>query len=191
MLRSSAVAREKVGGLLASSQLLLALTVTAWRNQMSPTSSTIKYILALVMGLAVMISGCTSLQPNQGVQIKLDEPPTAEKATKRTLKLVVPSWTFKWSCAVFDCQSTFNGYAQLIDASNGTVMTWNTIETWSQDDCGANPGDNRWYKKVSNTTDAPFGFGTKDGKSHHASVYFKFYGNEGVWTASTRSQSCG
>ena len=144
----------------------------------------------------LLVAACSSTQPTKSIEavkegkISLTQGTGGGPSIQRALKLVITSWDFHRTQYPIHWDSTFNGTARLIDAGNGEVMSWNTIETWAQDDCGANPSDTRWYKTVSNTTDAPFGFGTKDGKSNHASAYLKFYGNAGVWTASIQSSGC-
>lgn len=144
----------------------------------------------LFSATSVLLVSCATTQPIQETVPTLKMESADKAVLQRNLKVVIPSWRFEWACSPFRCVSEFNGTAQLIDGDNGELITWNTIETWSQDDCGANPSDTRWHKKVSNTATAPFGFGKKDGKSNHASAYIRFYGSEGVWSTTVRSKSC-
>lgn len=142
-------------------------------------------------------SACSSIHqpPDKPIPAQLITAQTDIQMTNptlnRQLRLVFSQWAHKWECYMFgNCQTTFSGVARLIDSTNGQPMSWNTIETWSQDDCGASPAETRWPKVVHNTMDAPFGWGTKDGKANHASVFFRFSGNEGTWTAFAKSTAC-
>lgn len=142
-------------------------------------------------------SGCASIhEPSdkiivaQTITEQTDRQMT-NPTVNRQLRLVFSHWAHKWECYWFgNCQTTFSGVARLIDSANGQPMSWNTIESWSQDDCGASPAETRWHTVVHNTMDASFGWGTKDGKANHASVFFRFSGYEGTWTAFAKSTAC-
>lgn len=120
----------------------------------------------LVLLSVLLLAACSSTQPTKNMEVVKEGKITLTQGTggspsiQRALKLVITSWDFHRTQYPFQWESTFNGTARLIDAGTGEVMSWNTIETWAQDDCGANPSDTRWYKTVNNTSDAPFGFGT-------------------------------
>lgn len=143
----------------------------------------------LVGMICLFLSSCVTVVPlpttNTPVIINSEQ-----KANQDRYKGRITSWKFERRCDIFHaCLTEFYGAAEVFDSTNGTTIQWNRAESWTQDDCGANPQDNRWYKKVENAKSIPFGWGTKDGESHHGSVYFAFYNDDfkGTWLIKTTS----
>lgn len=144
-------------------------------------------LLALVT--SALVIACASVGSDQ-------KPPTFEllttpiQATGESLRLITPSWDFRWECSGFhSCDSWFSGASKLVRA-DGTVLNWNLVESYTLDDCHAGPEHTKWYKTATNTDTNSFGWGKKDGKSNHASAFLRFSGSAGVWTARVRSSSC-
>ena len=143
----------------------------------------------VALAASTLLAACASVGGDQ-------KPPTFEllstpvKAQGASLRLITPSWDFHWECnAVHFCESWFSGASKLV-RPDGSVVTWNLVESYTLDDCNAGPEHTRWYKHANNTDTNSFGWGKKESKSNHASAFLRFTGPEGVWTARVRSQSC-
>jgi hypothetical protein len=74
--------------------------------------------------------------------------------------------------------------------SDGTVVHWNLVESWSHDDCGATPAATRWCKTAMNTDTIAFGWGTRDVESQYVSASLRFTNDSGVWTGYVSSDNC-
>ncbi len=106
------------------------------------------------------------------------------------LRLVFTSWEKRWKCYPDNsCDSWFNGNAKMV-RTDGKAVKWNLVESWAQDDCGANEQDKRWFHTSIDTDTNYFGWGKKDGKANHASAFLKFTGPDGVSTAFVKSNNC-
>lgn len=149
-----------------------------------------KAALMLLTSASVWLVGC-SAEVKQALPTNLESKGySLDLETKSALRLITPNWSFVRDCNfVHNCETRFSGTAKVV-RTDGTSVTWNLIETWTLDDCGASPKDMRWYWTTTNSDTASYGWGKKDGESHHGSAFLRFTGGEGVFTAQVRTASC-
>ncbi len=146
--------------------------------------------VSLVFSIGFLLPGCM-MHTKQASTTTLERQGDAQTLqTKSALRLITTDWTFVRECNFFhNCETTFSGSSKVV-RSNGTSVGWNLIETWTLDDCGASPKDTHWYWTTNNSDSASFGWGKKDGESHHGSAFLRFTGDEGVFTARVMTESC-
>lgn len=159
-----------------------------------------------VSGITVVVlAACTSGEKNETKTIS-DTPSDAKIAVKSLgpsimsegggYRLITPSFHLSRDCTVTPitgnviyCESTFSGHSQIV-RSDGSVVTWNLVESWTKDGCDATENDTQWYKTGKNTDTVSYGWPAKDGESHHASAFLRFTNPDLVLTTRVRTNTC-
>ncbi len=161
---------------------------------------------AAASGITVLaLAACASGEKKETKTIS-DKPSEAKIAVQSSgpsiqaegdgYRLITPSFGLTRNCTVvpitghvISCESTFSGRSQ-IARSDGSVVTWNLVESWTKDGCDATEHDARWYKTGQNTDTVSYGWPTKDGESHHASAFLRFTNPGLVLTTRVRTDTC-
>jgi hypothetical protein len=151
--------------------------------------------VALLGVAAVVLAACAT--GSDEVKVSVDDLKTTKEASADGgFRVITPVGSLRRECStrgsftgrVTSCASTFSGYSQVV-RSDGSLLTWNLVETWSKEGCDASEGNGN-YKVGYNTTSASFIWGPKNGESHQASAFVKFTNAAGTVTSYAKTNSC-
>lgn len=112
--------------------------------------------------------------------ISVDAEHLTEETKAREYEHRFLRFTHKWQCDIFNnCSTSYSGSIQMVDTFDGTIPTWNLIETAVRLGTSNDPipwnYTGEWYKHFPHSARADFGFGTRPHRDRDIWGVARFY----------------